>query len=195
MRHGQADRHTGVDLVSAGNFGRCLAVAWLPENDGQPLHTTPGDAGGATRLGVTFANFAAWRQHNGQPAPSLDAFAAADTSELSALIETWIWTPIAGEHLPLGADLIAFEMAFGSGPGEAARLMQAALGVPRDGDIGPVTLAAATAMDPAGLVRLLTAAHRSYVDCLGEPAFQGGWDARIDRDEATALGWLNSAPA
>ena len=176
--------------MSASNFARALAYVWRPENDGQQLHTTPGDAGGSTRLGVTFTNFTAWRRAHGQPAPTLADFAAADQAELIALIRAWIWRPCGGDDLTTGVDLVVFEAAFGSGAYAAVHELQGVLGVTQDGQCGPVTLAAAAAVPAVDRVQRFIAARQAWVDGLGDAEFQRGWDARIKRDQAEALAWI-----
>ncbi len=180
--------------MSEPGFQRCLAVAWGPENDGQPLHTTRGDAGGATSWGVTYALFAAWRLAHHQPYPSVSDFAAASKDELTNIIRTWIWLPVRGDSLPVGPDLMLFEMAFMSGPGTAARVLQGVLGVRVDGAIGDITLAAVGAYKPIVLIELLTTAYLQHVNRLGTaPLFGDGWDRRIEADEATAQGWITNS--
>jgi lysozyme family protein len=180
--------------VSEAGFQRCLAVAWLPQNDGQPLHTTSGDPGGATNWGVTYALFAAWRLAHHMPYPSVSDFAAATKDEMANIIRAWIWLPVHGDSLPVGPDLMLFEMALMSGPGTAARVLQGVLGVPADGAIGDITLAAVGAYKPIVLIELLTTAYLRHVNGLSTaPLFGDGWDRRIEADEATAQSWITNA--
>jgi lysozyme family protein len=177
--------------MSYQGFLRVQAVALLPENDGQEFHVTSGDSGGATREGITHEVFAAWRVAHGQPSPSVDEFKNANASELQDLRHAWYWLPVCGDELPTGVDLIAFEIAFGSGPGWAARLMKRVLALPEDFRMSPDVVARAQATDAAFLVKELSAAHKAYVNSLSSARlFEKGWDRRIDTDEATALSWI-----
>lgn len=162
---------------STAPFTRALAFTWRPENDGQPLHTTPGDAGGATAWGVTQRTWAAW----GRLHPTLP-FSVGDATQaqLADLIHAWFWLP-AGAGLPPGVDLMVFDFGFGSGPGTAARQLQACVGAVPDGRIGPYTLAAVTALDPAALCERLHATQVGfYQGCAGFAEFGRGWIRRAD---------------
>jgi lysozyme family protein len=161
--------------VAAENYPPCLAFTWRPENDGQDLHNTPGDHGGATRLGVTIATFSAWRVAHGQPIPTPAGLAAASTGELSELYRAWFWHPPQCDALPIGVDLCVFDFGVGSGPGTSARQLQAVLGVTQDGAIGPRTLEAVAAMSPTDLVTKLCKRHGLFYLSLGQPQFERGW--------------------
>lgn len=180
--------------MSYAGFQRCLAVTWLPANDGQPYHVTPGDAGGPTAWGVTLAVFVAWRAKHGQPSATADDLAAATQDDLADIYHADFWCAVQGDHLPVGVDLIAFETAVGSGPGWAARLLKRALGVAEDFRMDTATVRTAQAQNAASLVRRYNAAHLAYVDSLGDARkFRGGWDRRIEADGVTALGWIGAA--
>jgi lysozyme family protein len=181
--------------VSEAGFLRCLnGATWRPENDGQPYHVTPGDAGGATAWGVTFATFAAWRRLNGYPWPVLRDLETAPVSELQEVIHAVAWCPVKGDALPVGVDLLAFEAAVMSGAGRAARVLQGCVGAAQDGVLGPVSMGLIAAADPVQLVDAFAQAYRAFVDGLGSaPRFAGGWDRRIAEDAALAAGWLAQA--
>lgn len=85
------------------------------------------------------------------------------------------------ESLPDGVRFDYFDTAVNSGPWRATWLLQGALGVAQDGRIGPITLAAIKAMDPA---RLLARFNGWRLDALNDdPAqwaeFGRGWSQRI----------------
>jgi lysozyme family protein len=74
------------------------------------------------------------------------------------------------------------------GLGTAARLLQTALAVEIDGDIGPVTLAAARAAPPRAVVARYAGLRRArYRGLATFWRFGRGWLARVDRTEAAAL--------
>lgn len=172
-------------------FEQCLAVFWLPQNDGQPLHDTEADPGGATSWGVTFSTYAGWQTQHGLPYPSVADLAAATQDDLAPILQAWFWKPVGCDGLPVPVALMVFEACGMSGPGVAARVLQRAVGAAVDGDVGPRTLAAANAMGAAELIATLTATYEAYVNGLPTaPRFARGWDRRILADRATALGWL-----
>jgi lysozyme family protein len=168
-------------------------VALLRENDGQDFHVTLGDAGGATREGITFRVFQAWRTSHSLRLPSIDDFKDASASELQDLRHAWFWLSVAGDELPVGVDLIAFEVAYGSGPGWAARLLKRALGWPEDFRMDQATVTNVRFQNAASLVQRYSAEHRAYVAGLaGAHRFGVGWARRINHDETIALSWINS---
>ncbi len=180
--------------MSAGGFDKWLAIAWLPQNDGQPYHVSEGDSGGPTAWGITWGTFVAWRKAHGQKTPFLSDLQAATKDELSLILRTWFWNAVQGDVLPLGLDLMVAEGAMLSGSGTAARVLQGVLGVTADGAIGPQTLGAAGAADPTANVTAFCDAYVAHVNALADAAtFRGGWDRRIDDDRVTALGWLGGA--
>ncbi|TGT80746.1 glycosyl hydrolase 108 family protein, partial [Mesorhizobium sp. M5C.F.Ca.ET.164.01.1.1] len=74
-----------------------------------------------------------------------------DWFEEFRLYRRFYWDAVAGAELPAGLDYAVFDFAVNSGPGRAAKYLQAVLGVTQDGRIGPETLAAARAK-PAGVI-------------------------------------------
>jgi lysozyme family protein len=77
-------------------------------------------------------------------------------------------------------DYAIFDSAVNMGPGRAARLLQAALGVTADGAIGRATIAAATAADPTELLEAFSLGKEAFYKSL--PTFQTfgkGWLNRV----------------
>ncbi len=174
--------------VHEDRFSACMAFTWLPQNDGQPLHITAHDAGGATSWGVTLATFAAWRAKSGLRGTTAEDLGAATQDELATLIRSEYWNAVQGDHLPLGADLLVFDFGFVSGSGRSARILQQVLGVAVDGQLGPHTLAAAQACDRVDLIRRLAAAHEAFYRGLRDFAYFGrGWTNRNNDRLAAAL--------
>ena len=174
-------------------FETCLAFTWLPQNDGQPLHVTPGDRGGATAWGVTLASYAAWRSDHGIHATTAADLGRATQAELSELIRSRYWLAVSADSLPVGADLLTYDFGYGSGPGTSCRVLQAVLGVVQDGQLGPVTLAAAARMDRTTLVRALAARHAAYYESLSDfRLFGHGW---LNRNAARLALALAAKPA
>lgn len=169
-------------------FEDCLAFTWLPTNDGQPLHTTPGDRGGATAWGVTIAVYAAWRSAHGVRTTAVADLNRATKVELATLIRAQYWNVVQGDHLPVGADLLVYDFGYGSGPGTSCKQLQAVLGVDQDGELGPVTLAAAARMNRVALIRALATRHQAYYASLSDFGLFGhGWTNRNNARLALAL--------
>ena len=175
---------------AADRFAACLAFTWQVDNDGQPYHVTPGDSGGPTAWGVTYAAFVAWRRAHGHQA-SLADLEHAEKTELAQLIRSNYWNAVQADHLPLGVDLMVYEFGFGSGPGTSARLLQEMVGLPEqsiDSSVGPITLAAAAEQNRRSLILRLGARHEAFYESLGSYSrFGHGWSRRNSQRLAIAL--------
>lgn len=175
-------------------FDAALAFIWRPENDGQGFHNDPRDPGGATSWGVTFSTWCGWQIMHGAR-PTLEIFKTLGPAELTPLYRTLFWNAIHGDELAPGVSLMVFDAAVGSGPGNAARWLQATVGVTQDGAIGPVTLAAAARSIPARLVNSLASEREAFYARLPTFAVYGrGWDRRCEDCRRLALS-LAGAPA
>ena len=155
-----------------GDFHRCIELI-LAEEGGYVLH--PDDPGGATKFGLSQRAY-----------PQLD-ISALTLDEAKALYHRDYWTPIQGDTLPDGLDLLVFDGAVNQGPRTAIQLLQEAARVPIDGVLGPVTLLAAARQMPG--IRLEFTARRAWRYELNprEPVFGLGWFRRLLRLYTTAL--------
>lgn len=152
----------------------------------------PLDPGGATNLGITRATLSNWLRH---PASVADVQSlSVDTA--TAIYQASYWNAIKGDSLPLGIDYAVFDEAVNSGPSKAAKDLQSVLGVPVDGVIGPITLAAATKAEPVGVINALCDARLSFLKSLGTwSTFGNGWSNRVASVRAAAIAMLATAPA
>ena len=184
----------GADVAKAGDrFPDALQFTWRRNNDGQALHTTPGDRGGATAWGVTLLSYASWRADHGIHGTTAADLGRATKDELGELIRARYWSPVAAPALPRGIDLLVYDFGFGSGPGTSARVLQRELGVDADGVIGPHTCAAAAARGTAALAHDLAARHDGYYRSLDDYALFGrGWSRRNNDRLALALALIGS---
>lgn len=79
-----------------------------------------------------------------------------------------------------GLSYPVFDAAVNSGPGQAVRWLQRALGVADDGRIGPVTLAAARVANGEALKAAILAQRLRFMTQLSNwPSFSRGWARRI----------------
>jgi lysozyme family protein len=148
------------------------------------------DPGGATKFGVTCAVLS---EALGRAASAEDV-AALTEAEAGEIYRRRYWATVRCPQLPEGLDLMAFDMAVNMGPGTAARLLQAALGMEADGAVGPKTLAAATGRPAAETIREVSDLRRNrYRGLAGFAAFGRGWLRRTDEVEALALAWAGQA--
>ena len=145
----------------------------------------PDDPGGATNLGITHATLAAWR---GKPVTKQDV-RNLTVAEAAAIYRARYWDAVRGDELPAGVDLAVFDFAVNSGPGRAIRTLQTVLGVPQDGALGPVTMAALAKAPGAVtvIVDLCDARMRFLRGLRTFGTFGRGWTNRVNNIEDEAL--------
>jgi lysozyme family protein len=167
---------------AGGRFDFCLdEFTWRPENDGQGFHNDPGDPGGATIYGVTFATFRSWRLMRNMPDPTLAQFIAAERGELRSIYRVLFWNTLQADALPPGIDLCVFDFAVLSNCIRSAEFLQRCLGIEVDGHIGPITLRAANSVIPGALMEKLTARDEAFYASLSTfRIFGHGWDRRAE---------------
>ncbi len=136
----------------------------------------PSDPGGMTNLGVTKRVWEEWvgRESNEKEMRAL-------TPELVApLYKRKFWDACKCDELPTGVDYLVFDFAVNAGPGRSAKILQTAVGVPADGGIGPITLAAVKAQDPAELIQKFSDAKEDFYRSLNTfETFGKGWLNRV----------------
>lgn len=136
----------------------------------------PKDPGGATNMGITLKTLEGWR---GAPVTPEDVKALTH-DEAEAIYRARYWAACRCEALEFPVALMVFDAAVNHGPGRAARLLQEALGVTVDGAIGPVTLGAAQAKDPAALATEIAARRMVLYGSLKTfRTFGLGWSRRL----------------
>lgn len=90
------------------------------------------------------------------------------------------WDKIRAEELPPALRYAVFDAAVNSGPPQAIRWLQKAVGVAEDGIVGPQTLMAARAANPDFAIRRMLGIRLAFMASLGNwPAFSRGWARRI----------------
>ncbi|MCB1510794.1 MAG: TIGR02594 family protein, partial [Hyphomicrobiaceae bacterium] len=150
----------------------------------------PHDPGGPTDKGVTLAVFA---RHLGRSLGDHNRAALID--DLKRISEATVrdiyfkryWSPSRASQLPAAVGLIHFDAAVNHGLRGAAELLQAAVRVDVDGEIGPITLAAAIASDPAETVTRYADLRRARYRALPHFwRFGRGWLNRVDKTERRA---------
>lgn len=155
------------------NFQSALAHV-LKSEGGFVNH--PADPGGMTNLGVTKAVWEEWTRHE----VSEKAMRALTPEAVAPLYKARYWDRIKGDQLPAGVDYAVFDAAVNSGPGRAAKWLQACLGVEVDGDIGPKTLKVLAAADINTLIDDYAKRRLSFLTELPHwPTFGKGWSARV----------------
>lgn len=166
------------------NYGRSLAAV-LRWEGGYVNH--PKDPGGATMQGVTQKVFDAYCDRAGAPRRPVKEITEA---EVRKIYKRQYWDVICGDDLPMGLDFALFDFAVNSGPTRAVRVLQGILGQRQDGDMGAVTINAATEADQEDLIAKLCGARLAFMRGLsGWSTFGKGWQSRVSgvRQQATAM--------
>jgi len=162
-------------------FNECVAIV-LKHEGGFVEH--PRDPGGATKYGITLRTLREWRGDDTLTADHVRALTEAEAREIYL---ARYWNPIRGDDLPPGVDLAVFDYAVNSGVRRAARELQAVVGVPQDGAIGRVTLAAVRERNATDIIVDLCDRRRAFLRTLKTfDAFGRGWLRRVAAIEEAA---------
>jgi uncharacterized protein (TIGR02594 family) len=177
------------DPGASGDASFARAIAHVLEMEGG-WSDDPHDPGGPTNLGITLATFAAWSRR------SVTAETFADLrAELRRLVPADVrpiyreryWVPSRAAELPAPLAFFHFDTAVNHGVGGAARMLQEALGVSVDGEIGPLTLSAASAARMSRLLETYAEVRRARYRALPHFwRFGRGWLVRVDRTLSAA---------
>lgn len=180
--------------LTAPNFDAWFAFMERPDFDGQPLHTTPGDPGGATAFGWTFTTWEGFAKLHGLNA-SFAHFEAMQRNDFELPSRLAFWNAVKADQLPAGVDVIWTDFQFGSF--YATATLQKVLGVEADNSVGVQTITAAWGgTNKAKLLDDLTAARKAYYKTLATyPEFGNGWDRRADDCRIMAYGICKLVPA
>lgn len=174
------------------NWNRALKFVWLPQNDGQPFHVTPGDPGGGTAWGVTETT---WLHAIDMGLVEPGLLAEASIQDLAKILHVFYWNACQCDALPDGVDIVVFDIAMLSGPGRAARILQHCVGVKEDGHVGPITLAAVEKHPTPDLIACITTEDKTFMAGLqGWTHFGRGWQVRADACQNEALACVTNTP-
>lgn len=150
----------------------------------------PHDPGGPTNLGITLAVFAAWKGAeltNANRDGLISELKALGPSDVRPIYHQRYWVPSRADELPPELALMHFDAAVNHGVGTAARMLQQALGVAADGEIGPATLGAVRSKPVDEIVRNYADIRRERYRSLSHFwRFGRGWLRRVDRTVAAA---------
>ena len=144
----------------------------------------PADPGGMTNLGVTKRVWEEWVGHEVDEKTMRNL-----TPEIvGPMYKAKYWDKVKGDDLPTGVDYVVFDAAVNSGPGRAAKWLQACVGVDPDGGIGPKTLAAVNAFDANQLIEDYAKRRLSFLmDLQTWDTFGKGWGRRVAEVQKTGL--------
>jgi lysozyme family protein len=167
-----------------------IAIAHVLASEGGYVNHKD-DPGGPTNFGITLADARHYWKADAT---------AADVRSMSLDIAKQIyrahyWNVMSCDALPAGVDYCVFDYGVNSGVGRSASILQKLLKVPRDGVIGPQTIAAANEADPASLVEAICNERMAFLKSLRIwRTFGRGWSARVAEVRATSLRLAAAAP-
>lgn len=149
----------------------------------------PFDPGGPTKLGITLTEYAAAqgisaaRLENSEVREDLMMRLRTLTpTDVAPLYMRNYWQPSNADDLPQALALFHFDASVNHGVRRAAQLLQQALRVEVDGDIGPITLSAAKSADQDQLLQRYADVRRTrYRQLPHFWRFGRGWLNRVDR--------------
>jgi lysozyme family protein len=163
------------------NFDKSLAAVLVHEGG---YVNNPKDPGGMTNLGCTKTT---WEQHCGHTVDE-KAMRALTPSDVGPLYRQKYWNKICADDLPTGVDYVVFDAAINSGPGRAAKWLQACINTYADGIIGDKTIQAVRNKDAKELINDYCAYRLAYLKMLQTwQTFGKGWERRVKEVNATAL--------
>lgn len=142
-----------------------------------------------SKFGVTAAALAAYR---GVPASSITAKAMAALTKDEAVaigLKNYYHAP-GFDKLPwnrITASIV--DKGWGSGPGQAIKLMQRMIGVPDDGKIGPKTVEAYRDWLEAHQAETWARMRTTFDASLNQPRFTKGWNNRTNSFLPASMWW------
>lgn len=167
------------------NFDYSLSVL-LQEEGGVSEHAA--DPGGLTNLGVTKR---AYEDYMGRKVTA-DEMRALTPETAGPFYRKGYWQVIRGDSLPAGVDLCVFDCAVNSGPGQAGRFLQRAVGALADGVVGDKTIMLVHATSPEKVIDSVCDQRLVMMRKLPTwGVFGTGWAARVGRIRAKSKALLD----
>ncbi len=151
----------------------------------------PYDPGGPTNQGIILKVFADYTGQtlDARSKPALvQQLKSIKPETVAAIYRSRYWAPAQCAALPAGLDLMHFDAAVNHGVGTAIRILQEALGVDADGEIGPITRAAlARASTGDTILSMARLRERRYRALHHFWRFGRGWLRRVEATRIAAL--------
>lgn len=169
------------------SFAAALAAVLVHEG-GYSNH--PDDPGGPTMKGIIQRVYDGYRRARGL---NVRPVRQIEERELKEIYRRQYWDAVRADELPPGIDYVVFDGAVNSGPAQSAKWLQRALGLPADGQVGAVTLAAAARTPRAALVDDICDRRLAMLQNLRTwPVFGRGWGRRVADVRRLGKAWRAS---
>nr|WP_284701212.1 glycosyl hydrolase 108 family protein [Rhodoplanes tepidamans] len=149
----------------------------------------PSDPGGPTNKGIIQRVYDGYRKAEGLEPRSVRELTKA---ELTDIYRRQYWDKVQADRLPAGVDFVMFDSAVNSGPSQATKWLQRALGsVQVDGELGEATIAAAQAHpDHDALIAGVLSRRLGMLQNLRTwSVFGVGWGRRVASVRAIGQAW------
>lgn len=151
----------------------------------------PYDPGGPTNKGITLADFARFKHVTldaSSRARLIDQLKLIPDDDVRAIYRSRYWEPAHCPVMPAAVAFFHFDAAVNHGVRGSARMLQRALGVEVDGEIGARTLAALSNRDVRSLISDYAAIRCDRYRALAHFwRFGRGWLKRVEISEAKAF--------
>lgn len=178
------------------NFDRWLQTE-LRYEGGFSNH--PRDPGGVTLEGIIQRVYDGFRDRSGKPRQPLTPQmrgTAVWQAERNAIYRKQYWDAVRGDELPAGVDIFVADSAVNSGPFQAIKWLQRALGsIEVDGHLGEATLAALTLCNNHdALIADMASRRLGMLHNLSTwDVFGKGWSARVSNVKAIGQKWATGS--
>lgn len=133
-----------------------------------------GDPGGPTNYGITIHDARAYWK----PDATADDVKTMPFNVAEDIYIKHYATPLHYNDLPAGVDYAILDYGINSGISRSAKVLQTIAGVPADGVIGPVTIAAVLTLDPYTVIDKIYTERLAFLQRLNKPQFIRGWTIR-----------------
>jgi lysozyme family protein len=177
------------------DFTKCLPVVLRYEGG---YSNNKRDPGGVTLEGVIQRVYDGYRGRKGLPRKPLTPQMRGTPewiAERNEIYRIQYWNAVRGDELPAGVDLVMFDSAVNSGPFQAIKWLQRALGMADcDGHLGVSTMDALERHpDHGALIADICARRLGMLQQLSTfDAFGKGWTARVVNVKSIGQAWAAS---
>ena len=144
----------------------------------------PSDPGGPTNFGITIYDYRKYVKPNATAAD----VRAMTVGEAKLIYRKRYWDAQRCDELPAGVDYAVFDYGVNSGIGRSKKVLQRVVGVTADGVLGPLTMQAVAARDPAKIVTAICDERLAFLKRLKTwPVFGRGWARRVAEVRSASL--------
>lgn len=150
----------------------------------------PKDPGGATNMGVTQRTFD-W--YNDLHKRNRRSVRTITETEVRDIYYKQYWLAVKADDLPHGVAYMVFDAAVNSGPSQAVKWLQRAVGAQADGVVGSETISKARGVnDVNGLIENYSDQRLSFMRSLKHwSTFKNGWTRRVLEVRQQAQAWAS----